>query len=190
MVTRTRDHTRKPRLFPDHIAYFAAAPTDIEPTSFSKARRLPHWKAAMEEEITALARNNTWTLVPYSPSQHVVGCKWIYRIKRKVDGSVERYKTHLVAKGYSQEESVDYFETFSPVVRPSTIRIVLTLVLSKGWTLRQLNVQNAFLHGDLQETVYMHQPPGFIDSSRPSHVCLLFKALYGLKQSLGRGFKP
>jgi Reverse transcriptase (RNA-dependent DNA polymerase) len=134
MVTRTRDHTRKPRLFPDHIAYFVVAPTDIEPTSFSKARHLPHWQAAKEEEITALACNNTWTLVPSSPSQHVVGCKWVYR-KRKVDGSVERYKTRLVAKGYSQEEGVDYFETFSPVVRPSTICIVLTLALSKGWTL-------------------------------------------------------
>jgi Reverse transcriptase (RNA-dependent DNA polymerase) len=87
----------------------------------------------MEEKITALARNNTWTLVP-SPSQHVVGCKWVYHIKRKADDSVERYKARLVAKGYSQEEGVDYFETFSLVVRPSTIRIVLTLALSKGWT--------------------------------------------------------
>jgi Reverse transcriptase (RNA-dependent DNA polymerase) len=177
MVIRTRDHTRKPRLFPDHIAYFAAAPTNIEPTSFSKANHLPHWQASMEEEIAALARNNTLTLVLSSPSQHVVGCKWVHHIK------FERYKTRLVAKGYSQEEGVDYFETFSPVVRPSTICIVLTLTLSKGWTLRQLDVQNAFLHGDLQETVYMHQSPGFIDSSRPSHVCLLSKALYGLKQS-------
>lgn len=89
----------------------------------------------------------------------------------------------MVAKGFYQEEGVDFFETFSPVVRPTTIRIVLTVVVSHGWPLWQLDVQNTFLHGDLHETVFLHQPPGFVDSSHPHHVCRLSKALYGLKQS-------
>lgn len=83
----------------------------------------------------------------------------------------------------SKEHGVDFFDTFSPVVRPATIRIVLTLALTYGWSLRQLDVQKAFLHGELLETVYMQQPPGFVDPSNPNHVCLLSKALYCLKQS-------
>jgi Reverse transcriptase (RNA-dependent DNA polymerase) len=113
----------------------------------------------------------------------VVGCKWVYKIKRHVDGSLERYKARLVAKGFHQEAGVDFFDTFSLVVRPNIIRVVLTLALSYGWPLKQLDVQNAFLHGDLHEIVYMQQPSGFVDESKPNHVCLLSKAIYGLKQS-------
>lgn len=122
-------------------------------------------------------------MVPFSPDFNVVGCKWVYKIKRRADGSLEQYKAQLVAKGFHQEEGVDYFETFSPVVRPTTIRLVLTLALSYGWPLQQLDVHNAFLNGTLQETVYMAQPPGFEDPSKPAHVCRLSKAIYGLKQS-------
>ncbi|CAM8885574.1 unnamed protein product [Rhodiola kirilowii] len=142
----------------------------MEPTCFTQATKDPQWRTAMTEEINALLKNQTWVLVPASPMQHVVGSKWIYRIKRKSDGSVERYKARLVAKGFHQQYGIDYGETYSPVIRPTTIRTVLCLAVSRNWPLRQLDVKNAFLHGHLQEDVYMTQPPGFIDPSRPSHV--------------------
>lgn len=182
MVTRTWDNTRKVRTFRDHVALF----TSLEPKTFTQANTSPEWRSAMAVEIDALAWNQTWTLVAPPPNQHVRGYKWVFKVKQNSDGTIERYKARLVAKGYNQEEGVDYNETFSPVVRPATIRIVLSVAVSLGWPIRQLDVQNAFLRGNLVEQVYMAQPPGFIDSSRPNHVCLLSKALYalyGLKQS-------
>jgi hypothetical protein len=110
-----------------------------------------------------------------------VGCRWVYKLKRHSDGTIARYKARLVAKGYHQQQGLDYEETFSPVVKPATIRLVLSIAAQQSWPLRQLDVSNAFLHGFFKETVYMEQPPGFIDSALPHHVCKLKKALYGLK---------
>lgn len=114
---------------------------------------------------------------------NVIGCRWIYKVKQRSDGSLERYKARLVAKGYNQQPGRDFGDTFSPVVRSGTIRLVLSLAISKGWDLRQLYVKNAFLHGDLHETIYMYQPQGVVDLSFPDHVCRLHKSLYGLKQA-------
>ncbi|CAM8972031.1 unnamed protein product [Rhodiola kirilowii] len=135
----------------------------------------------MQVEYDALLHNRTWTLIQPPRNANIVGCKWVYRIKRRADGTIERYKARLVAKGFNQEEGVDYFDTFSPVVKPASIRIVLAIALTLNWPLHQVDINNAFLNGDLSEKVYMAQPPGFVDQSRSSHVCLLQKALYGLK---------
>jgi hypothetical protein len=112
-----------------------------------------------------------------------VGCKWIFRTKRHYDGSIDRYKARLVAKGFHQRPEVDYYDTFSPIIKPITIRLVLSITISSRWTLRQLDVNNAFLQGTLTKHVYMHQPLGFIDKDFLSHVCKLQKAIYGLKQA-------
>lgn len=137
----------------------------------------------MTEKFTALQRHGTWDLVSPPPHANIVGCKWVFRIKRKPDGTIERYKARLVAKGFHQKHGVDFRDTFSPIVKPVTIRTVLTMTLSANWPMKQLDVSNAFLHGKLTTPVYMTQPQGFVDTNHPSHVCLLRKSLYGLRQA-------
>ncbi|CAN1345572.1 Retrovirus-related Pol polyprotein from transposon RE1 [Linum perenne] len=154
----------------------------VEPKHYTQAVKHDHWQRAMKSEYDALVRNETWLLVPRPTNVNIVGCKWIYRIKRHSDGMIQRFKARLVAQGYNQEEGVDFFETFSLVVKPTTICVVLSLALSKSWELRQLDINNAFLNGDLQEEVYMTQPKGFEHPTQPHHVCRLRKAIYGLKQ--------
>jgi hypothetical protein len=102
----------------------------------------------MDLEYSALMKNRTWHLVPPQKGRNVIDCKWLYKIKRKVDGSLDRYKARLVAKGFKQRHGLDYEETFSPVFKPATIRTILSLAVSKGWSMRQLDVQNAFLHAN------------------------------------------
>ncbi|CAL9007255.1 unnamed protein product, partial [Prunus brigantina] len=137
----------------------------------------------MQEEYTALIKNQTWSLIPSTPTMNIVGCKWVFKVKRKADGTIERHKARLVAKDFNQMEGLDYDETFSLVVKPATIRTILTIALSKNWPLQQLDVRNAFLNGILQEEVYMKQPLGFANPLRSKYVCKLHKALYGLKQA-------
>jgi len=160
----------------------SSSPTH-EPSTFQEAQRSLPWKQAMQEEIQALHDNGTWTLVTYHSSMNLVSSRWVYKIKRRADGSVERYKARLVALGFTQQEGIDYSETFSPVIKPTTVRLVLTIAISNGRSLHQLDVHNAFLNGILQEEVYMDQPPGFVHSDFPTHVCRLHKSLYGLKQA-------
>ena len=154
-----------------------------EPQNLEEALADKNWKTAMVIEYMALMKNNTWHLVPPQERRNIIDCKWVYKIKRKSDGSLDRYKARLVAKGFKQRYGIDYEDIFSPVVKAATIRIVLSIAISRGWSLRQLDVQNAFLHGVLEEEVYMRQPPGYEERSNPNYVCKLDKALYGLKQA-------
>lgn len=137
----------------------------------------------MEEEHGALMKNNTWDLVPRPPQANVVSGKWMFKHKLRPDGSLDRYKARWVLRGFTQRPSVDFDETFSPVVKPATVRTVLSLALSRQWPIHQLDVKNAFLHGTLSETVYCSQPSGFEDPAQPDLVCRLNKSLYGLKQA-------
>lgn len=107
---------------------------------------------------------------------NVVSCKWVFRLKYKADGTVERHKARLVAKGFKQQAGIDYHETFSPVIKITTVRLLLSLAVSCRWTIRQLDVSNAFLHGHLDETVFMEQPPGFTHPHLPHYVCKLHKS--------------
>ncbi|KAL6310882.1 hypothetical protein AAG906_018041 [Vitis piasezkii] len=187
IVTRSQNNIHCPKQFPDFKTSFHVTkhplPASLEPTTASQALKDPKWCAAMDDELAALARNCTWVLVPPPSNHNIVGCKWVFRIKRNPDGSISRYKARLVAKGFHQRPGVDYHDTFSPVVKPTTIRVVLSIALSNGWPISQLDVNNAFLHGTLTEDVYMAQPPGYVDQANPTHVCRLQKALYGLKQA-------
>ncbi|GJT80375.1 ribonuclease H-like domain-containing protein [Tanacetum coccineum] len=153
------------------------------PRSHVHALRDPNWKEAMLDEYNALITNGTWVLVPRPANVNVVRSMWLFKHKFHADGSLSRYKARLVANGRSQQQGIDCDETFSPVVKPATIRTVLSLSVSRDWPIHQLDVKNAFLHGQLSETVYMHQPPGFVDSTKPDYVCHLQKSLYGLKQA-------
>ncbi|KAJ9566234.1 hypothetical protein OSB04_002200 [Centaurea solstitialis] len=157
-------------------------PSIFEPTTHNQALKDPKWREAMDSEFNALLQNHTWELVPKT-SQTPIGNKWVFRVKRNPDGSVAKYKARLVAKGFLQQYGRDYFETFSPVTKPVTIRTILSIALSKGWPLRQLDVNNAFLQGTLCEEVYMVQPPGYTHPQYPNHICKLRKSLYGLKQA-------
>lgn len=136
-----------------------------------------------DDQFNALLHNKTWTLVPLHRDCSSIGCKWIYWIKQKLDGSMDRYEACLVAKGLHQCEGLDYFEPFSLVVKPITIRTIVTLAMTNNWPIRQMDVQIAFLNWHLKKEVYIVQSSGFVDVNHPNYVCELNWSLYGLKQS-------
>ncbi|KAL1224683.1 Retrovirus-related Pol polyprotein from transposon RE1 [Cardamine amara subsp. amara] len=180
MLTRSKAGITKPNPRYALLTHRVSYP---EPKTVTEALKDAGWTKAMQGEMGNCAETKTWTLVPYTPDMHVLGSKWVFRTKLNADGSLDKLKARLVAKGYNQEEGIDYLETYSPVVRTATIRLVLHVATIMQWDIKQMDVQNAFLHGDLTETVYMKQPAGFVDKSKPTHVCHLHKSLYGLKQS-------
>jgi hypothetical protein len=155
---------------------------DTEPSCYTSVVQHAVWQNVMTDEFTVLLKNGTWTLVPPSSTMKIVGCKWFFHIKRKADDSVDRYKARLVAKGYHQQPRIDSSETYNPI-KPITIRVVLSLVVSAGWIMKQINVINAFLHGTLHEQFYMLQPPSFTHPQFQRVVYALNKAIFDLKQA-------
>ena len=158
------------------------------PNTFQEALSHPGWRSAMIEEMNALNGNGTWNLVHLPSGKKAIGCRWVFPVKVNPDGSVSRLKARLVAKGYAQTYGVDYSNTFSPVAKMTYVRLFISLAATHNWDLHQLDIKNAFLHGDLQEEVYMEQPPGFVAQGEIGKVCRLRKLLYGLKQSLRAWF--
>ncbi|PKU65510.1 Retrovirus-related Pol polyprotein from transposon TNT 1-94 [Dendrobium catenatum] len=180
MLTRRQTGHLKPKKVFDLLA---VQDSQSSPTSYKAALQLPQWRKAMSEEFMALQRQGTWQLTPLPPNTPVLGSKWTYRTKLNPDGSIARYKARLVAQGFKQQHGVNYEQTFSPVAKMPTIRVLLTISTQRGWPIHQLDINNAFLHGELHEDVYILQPQGFIDPKLPNHVCKLVKAIYGLKQA-------
>jgi|UniRef100_A0A2N9EJY9 hypothetical protein len=178
---RRSDRVRAPPAHLRDYSCFSAVLSLHEPHTYREACTNPLWQQAMTEELQALEKTHTWDLVDLPHGKSAIGCKWVYKIKTKSDGSIERYKARLVAKGYAQEYGIDYEETFAPVARITSVRSLLAIAAVHQWPLFQMDVKNAFLNGDLTEEVYMQAPPGYSDY--PDKVCLLRRALYGLKQA-------
>lgn len=164
-----------------HAQFLAAVTMGIEPTRFSQAITDPNWCDAMRKEIDALEKNGTWVLEDLPHGKKAIGCKWVYKIKYNSDGTIERYKARLVILGNNQVAGIDYNETFAPVAKMVSVRVFLAVAVIRNWELHQMDVHNAFLHGDLDEEVYMKLPPGFYGSR--GKVCRLKKSLYGLRQA-------
>jgi hypothetical protein len=170
-------------LSPSYQLFVNTITSTLEPTTNEQALSDPKWCEAMRTELTALENQKTWSLVPLPPNCRPISSKWVFRIKYQSDGSVERYKARLVAKGFTQIEGLDYHETFAPVAKLTTVRCLLALAAIRNWPLFQMDVNNnAFLHGDLHEEVYMTPPPGVCRQGEKI-VCRLHKSLYGLKQA-------
>uniref|UniRef100_A0A2N9EG31 Integrase catalytic domain-containing protein n=1 Tax=Fagus sylvatica TaxID=28930 RepID=A0A2N9EG31_FAGSY len=172
------------RLSKESMAFVNQLSVVSIPNSVQEALKDPRWKEAMNEEMKALQKNSTWEVVDLPEGKIPVGCRWVFTIKYKADGTIERCKARLVAKGYTQTYGIDYTETFAPVAKINTFRILLSLAVNLDWPLHQFDVKNAFLHGNLQEEVYMELPPGCnLQTEGNKQVCRLRKSLYGLKQS-------
>jgi len=157
-----------------------------EPATYEQAAKHPGWVEAMNKEIQALQINNTWEEVPLPTHKRAISCKWVFKTKLKADGTLERLKARLVIRGFTQQYGLDYQEVFSPVVKMTTIRTVLALAAHRKWGTYQLDVNNAFLHENLDEEVYMEMPKGIPNPE--NKVCRLKKSLYGLKQASRQWF--
>ena len=169
------------RLSLPYFAFVSTLSSVFIPTSTNEALSHPSWKLAVVEEMDALSSNGTWELVLLPSGKSPVGCRWVYTAKVGPDGEVDRLKALLVAKGYIQQYGLDYYDTFSPVAKITSVHLLLSIVAMRSSPLFQLDIKNVFLHGDLAEKVYMEQPPSFVAQGESALVCKLRRSLYGLK---------
>ncbi|KAL4591583.1 hypothetical protein LXL04_004552 [Taraxacum kok-saghyz] len=190
---RRSQRSRRPTNFDDYITYLNEADLDIgkenDPITYSDAMTYDQsskWNEAMIDELNSMEKNDVWELVELPNGCKPVGCKWVFKTKLDPNGNIERYKARLVAKGYTQKKGIDFQETFSPVSRKDSLRIVMALVAHFDLELHQMDVKTAFLNGDLHENVYMTQPEGFLSEGQEHLVCKLKKSIYGLKQASHR----
>ena len=176
----------------DYVEYvnaimdYASVTIEDEPNSYEEAmdsEEAPHWNKAMKEEISALKKHGVWTLIDLPKNRKAIKCRWVFKKKLAADGTIERYKARLVAKGFSQVSGIDYNETFAPVAKYKSIRIVLALAAQLDLDLHQMDVKTAFLNGTITEEIYMQQPEGFVTAAYQDKVCKINRGLYGLKQS-------
>lgn len=190
---RRSKRTRKPKTyFGDPLLYKVVsegqAPTqNIEdPVTLEEAMKSPYaekWREAMKEELNNLQSNQTWELVPKPANTKPIGCKWVFKRKLSAEGEVVKFKARLVAKGYSQVPGKDFSETFSPVIKIKSIRILLALAIELDMEIHQMDITAAYLNGTLKEDIYMLQPEGMQQQGKEHLVCHLKRSLYGLKQA-------
>lgn len=190
LMTRRSERSRNPVTrygIDDYVNHVACLARDvIEPQSISEAMDSPQskqWLEAAKQEYDALMNNETWKLVKLPSGRQAIGSKWVFKVKHKPDGSVDRFKARLIAKGFSQKPGIDYNETFSPVVHRSSLRALLSYGVNRGMMIHQMDVVTAFLNGKLSEEIFMTQPEGFVVAGKTDLVCRLDRSLYGLKQS-------
>ena len=168
---------------PDYLVYSV----DGDPKTIEEALNSPNsifWKEAINEEMESLLSNKTWKLVDLPIGCKTIGCKWVLRRKLKLDGTIDKYKVRLVAKGFKLKENVDFFYTYSPVTKVTSIRLFIAIAAIHNLKIHQMDVKITFLNGDLEEEIYMDQPQGFVQPCHENKVCKLTKSLYGLKQAL------
>lgn len=170
------------KISPSHRCFLASLTSLVEPRTFQETMKEEVWRNAMGSEVDALQRNHTWDLEELPPGKKALGSKWVFTIKLRSDGTIERHKARLVVLGNNHKERIAYKETFSPVAKMTTVRLFLDFAAKKNHEVQQMDVNNAFLHGDLEEEVYMKLPQGF-SSPTKTRVCSLRKSLYGLKQA-------
>jgi hypothetical protein len=154
-----------------------------ESTSFGEAASDPQWVEAMDKEIQSIEKNGTWSLSKLPAGHKAFGLKWVFKLKKNAEGEVTMHTARLVAKGYVQKHGVDYEEVFAPIARLDTVKFILAMATNRGWEVHQLDVKSAFLHGELQEEMYVQQPKGYAVKGKEHCVLRLSKALYGLKQA-------
>jgi hypothetical protein len=178
LVEGSRDSSCKQKMISPNV--------DSDPLTYEEAMKsqdVAFWKEAINDEMDSIMGNNTWILVDLPPGSIPIGCKWIFKRKLKVDGTVEKFKARLVAKGFKQKEGLDYFDTYALVTRIATIRTLIALASTYNFEIHQMDVKTAFLNGELEEEIYMHQPEGFVMPNHERKVCKLIKSLYNFKQA-------